>query len=177
MGGTALPQYAYLQDKRTGATFETFAGGHTVAAIEAIVGAYVEVDARSSTLIDNVQIQGTDEVVKRTCADHMMILGKHESGCVSNLEIIGGIRARSFQLELIGERGWLKITGGQPGGFQVGNLRLESNVSIDPDPEPVLPELGTSPAAYVAEAYTRFAAQIRTGTMSVGRSGWAYLSL
>jgi predicted dehydrogenase len=166
-GAAALPHYAYLQDKRTGATFEAIAGGHTLAAIEAIVGAYAEVDARNSTLIDSVRIQGTDEVVQRTCADHMMVLGQHETGCVSNLEIIGGAGARPFQLELFGERGWLKITGGMPGGFQVGNLRLETNISVEPVAELVAPELAMSAAGYVAEAYSRFAEQIRTGIIAV----------
>jgi predicted dehydrogenase len=166
-GAVALPHYAYLQDKRTGATFEAIAGGHTVAAIEAIVGAYVEVDARSSTLVDSVKIPGRGELVKRTCSDHMMVLGKHESGCVSNVEIVGGAGARPFQLELSGERGWLKIAGGLPGGFQVGNLQLETNISVEPAPELAVPELRTSAAAYVAEAYTRFGEQIRTGIITV----------
>jgi predicted dehydrogenase len=166
-GAAALPHYAYLQDKRTGACFEAIAGGHTLAAIEAIVGAYAEVDARGSTLIDRLRIQGTDEVVQRTCADHMMVLGEHETGCVSNLEIIGGVSAQPFQLELIGERGWLKITGGMPGGFQVGNLRLETNISVEPVAELVAPELAASAAGHVAEAYSRFAEQIRTGVLCV----------
>jgi predicted dehydrogenase len=56
-GAEAPQHYAYLQDKRSGATLATIAGGHTLAALEAIVGPYVEVDARTSTLIDKVRIQ------------------------------------------------------------------------------------------------------------------------
>jgi predicted dehydrogenase len=166
-GAEAPQHYAYLQDKRTGATLETIAGGHTLAALEAIVGPYVEVDARSSTLVEKVRIQGSSEVMQRTCADHMMILGKHDSGCVSTLEVIGGVATQPFVLELIGERGWLKITGGRAGGYQVGNLHLQSNASSESEPASVLPELGDGPAEYLAEAYTRFAEDIRTGTRTV----------
>jgi predicted dehydrogenase len=166
-GPEALPHYAYLQDKRSGATLETIAGGHSLAALETIVGPYVEVDARSSTLAKTVRIQGSDEVVQRTCADHMMVLGQHDSGCVSTLEVIGGVAAQPFALELIGDRGWLKITGGRAGGYQVGNLHLQTNVSSESEPELILPELGGGPAAYLAEAYTRFAEVIRTGTCTV----------
>ena len=47
---------AYLQDKRTGATLETIGGGHTLAPVEALVGRYVEVDARNTTFLKLVPI-------------------------------------------------------------------------------------------------------------------------
>jgi predicted dehydrogenase len=166
-GAVAPRHYAYLQDKRTGATFEAIAGGHTLAVIEALAGSYLEVDARSSTLVENVLIHGSSEAVARTCADHLMILGKHDKGCVSSLEVIGGVASQAFCLELVGETGSLKITGGQPGGFQVGNLHLHTAISSEAVPEPVAPELGSAPAAYLAEAYAQFAEQIRTGRKAV----------
>jgi predicted dehydrogenase len=164
-GAEAPQHYAYLQDKRSGATLETIAGGHTLAALEAIVGSYVDVDARINTLIDKVRIQGSAQPLLRTCADHMMILGKHDSGCVSSVEIIGGVATQPFMLELSGEHGWLKITGGLPGGFQVGNLRLESSISgtLRSGAE----KSSNGPAEYLAEAYMRFAEDIRSGTMTV----------
>jgi predicted dehydrogenase len=166
-GAVAPRNYAYLQDKRSGATLESIAGGHTLAAMEAIAGSLVEVDARHSTLVNRVRILDSDESVPRSCADHMMILGKHDSGCVSTLEVIGGVASQPFALELIGERGWLKISGGRPGGYQVGNLQLQTSVSGESPPSPVLPELSNSPAGFLAEAYTRLAALIRTGVGAV----------
>lgn len=165
-GIEAPPFYAYLQDKRNGATLETIAGGHTLAALETIAGAYVEVDARNTILREQVRIQGTEEFVQRTCADHMFVLGRHESGCVSTLEVIGATPDRPFSLELVGEKGWLKISGGHPGGYQVGFLKLETSFPSEPQPAPVAPDLRGG-ALNLAESYTRFGNDIRTGARTV----------
>jgi predicted dehydrogenase len=161
----APPQYAYLQDRQHGATLASIAGGHTLAAIEALAGRYMEVDARNSTWRPQVRIQGTEQIVQRTCADHMLVLGLHDSGCVSTLEVIGGSSA-PFALELAGDRGWLRISGGRAGGFQVGGLAFETSVEAAPLPPP-LPVLGTGPPGHLAEAYARFATDIRSGTRTV----------
>jgi len=158
----APPHYAYLQDRRNGATLETIAGGHTLAAIEAVVGAYAEVDARTSILRPMVRITGSGEEVVRTCADHMLVLGAHAGGCVSTLEVTGGDGRTPFLFELTGEAGWLRITGAHPGGFQVANLSLETSVAGVETPAPVAPGLKGAPAN-VAEAYARLAADIASG--------------
>jgi len=160
------PFYAYLQDKRNGATLETIAGGHTLASLEAIVGAYVEVDARNTIVQEQIRIQGTAEFVQRTCADHMLVLGRHASGCVSTLEVVGGTPDRPFTLELIGEKGWLKISGGHAGGYQVGFLKLETSFPSEPQPAPIAPDLRGG-ALNLAESYTRFGSDIRNGTRTV----------
>jgi predicted dehydrogenase len=161
-GAEAPPFYAYLQDKQTGATLASIAGGHTLALMEALAGAFAEVDARDSTLQKRVRITGTDETVERTSPDHMMVLGRHASGCVSTLEVIGGARAIPFRLELVGSKGSLAITGRFPGGYQAGDLTLETSVPHEAPPAPVAPGL-TGPPANVAEAYARLAGAIRSG--------------
>src|SRR5690606_409717 len=103
-GKAAPPHFAYLQDKRNGATLETITGGHTLALIEFLVGAYVQVDARTTTTQKQVPIVGTDEMIERTCADHMLVQGLHGSGCVSTLEVTGGVPDRPFTLELVGDK-------------------------------------------------------------------------
>lgn len=165
-GAEAPPAYAYLQDKRNGATLETITGGHTLAAIEAIIGAYTELDARSSILRPQVRIAGTDEIITRSCADHMSVLGRHTSGCVSTLEVAGGSPAKPFLLELEGETGWLKISGSNPGGYQTGPLMLETSATGSLPADVVAPGL-KGPAINVAESYARFAADIRQGTNTV----------
>jgi predicted dehydrogenase len=165
-GSEAPPAYAYLQDKRNGATLETIAGGHTLAAMEAIVGAYAEIDARNSILRRTLRIQGTDEMIERSCADHMIVLGRHEGGCISTLEVAGGVADKPFTLELEGENGWLRITGNNPGGYQTGMLTLQSNVTGSPVPELVTSGL-KGPPINVAEGYARLAADIRSETRTV----------
>ena len=165
-GPVAAPNHAYLQDKRNGATLETITGGHTLAAMEALAGAYTEVEARNSTLRTQVKIQGSTDIVQRSCADHMFVMGKHDSGCVSTLEVAGGITDRSFSLELIGEAGWLKISGGHPGGYQVGLLNLETSFPSEPLAPLVAADLD-GPPINVAEHYMRFAEDIRSDSRSV----------
>lgn len=161
--GAETPAFnAYLQDKRSGATLETIGGGHTLATLEALVGAYVEVDARNTTLRPEVRVQGTGDTVRRTCADHMLVLGRHESGCVSTLEVVGGTSPRPILFEVEGETGWLRIVGARPGAYQLTPLMLEASVDVGPPPQPVAPEL-SGPPANVAEIYALLAADIAAG--------------
>lgn len=160
------PFYTYLQDRRNGATLETIAGGHTLAVLESIVGPYVELDARTSILLKQVRVSGTDETVERTSADHMLIQGLHEGGCVSTLEVIGGVVSSPFKLELVGEKGWIKISGGGPGGFQVGALSIETSFASEPMPPQAVHDLA-GPPANVAEMYMRLAADIHAGMHTV----------
>jgi len=166
-GAEAPPFYAYLQDRRNGATLTTVAGGHTIAAIEALVGPYAEVDARASILHPSVRISGTDRSVERTCPDHLLVLGKHASGCLSSLEVAGGQLRSPFRMELVASRGSLCITTPRAdGGFQVTDLGLEASAGADPVPAPVSPSL-SGPPSNVAETWARFADDIRSGKRTV----------
>jgi predicted dehydrogenase len=165
--GAASPaNYAYLQDKSNGATLSTIAGGHTLAAIEAVIGHYAEVGARASILTDTMTIMGTDESVARTCADHLLVFGKHVSGCISSMEIIGGVTDEPFQFDLRGDMGSLKITGDHPGGYQVAELTVTTSPPAAPQPTSVVAGV-RAPSTNVAELWARFANDIRTGTWTV----------
>lgn len=164
-GAQVPPFYAYLQDAANGATLETITGGHTLAAIEHIVGPYSEVAAQASILRPRVHIQGTGELVDRTCADHLIVTGRH-GGCVSLLEVLGGAPDTPFVLEVRGETGWVRITGSNPGGYQTGFLKLETSVPDIVQPDPVVPGLA-GPPLHLAESYVRLAADIRSGSCTV----------
>lgn len=162
-GRKTSPSHAYLQDKRNGATLETIAGGHTLALIEHVVGGYVEVDARTSILQSTVEVVGSGEQITRTCADHMLVLGRHAGGCVSVLEVSGVGGKRPFLFELVGEKGALTLTTSNPAGFQAGAIHLETTVEAEATPPSSISELVNAPVN-VAETYLRFAADIRAGT-------------
>lgn len=165
-GAISPPNYAYLQDKSNGATLSTIAGGHTLAAIEAVIGAFTEVTARASILLDTMALVGSDETVKRTCADHLLTFGKHESGCISSLEVVGGVVDVPFQFELRGTRGSLSITGGHPGGYQAGPLVVTTNLPSPGQPDAVANGIGPQ-SVNVSELWTRFASDIRSGNRTV----------
>ena len=82
------------------------------------MSSYLEVDARNSILRKQVRLSGTEDVIERTCADHMMVLGLHDSGCVSTLEIAGGSATTPFSLTLEGEKGWIRLFGAERVGVQ-----------------------------------------------------------
>ena len=108
---------------------------------------------------------GTDDWVERTCADHMAVMGLHASGCVSTLEAAGGAAGRPFEFELLGEKGWLRITGGGPGGYQAGRLALETSLAGEGVAAPASDLPPT--AVNVSEVYARLASDIRSGERTV----------
>jgi predicted dehydrogenase len=163
-GAVAPPHYAYLQDRRNGATLETIAGGHTLAMVEEVAGPVVAVSARASILRPSVNIAGSDETVARTCADHMLVIARHAGGCVSNIEIAGGV-SEPLRFELRGSEGSLAIAGHHPGGYQCGRLSVTSDPPTPPPPE-ALPGLEGNPLN-VAQLYARLGEDIRTGRRSV----------
>jgi predicted dehydrogenase len=161
-GAVAPPHYAYLQDRSNGATLATIAGGHTLAMVEAVLGPFVEVGARGSILRDRVKMTGSGEIVERTCADHLLIHGRHANGCVSSIEIVGG-EDLPLRFELRGSEGSLAITGHHPGGYQCAALAV---TGAEPLPAAALPGLEGN-AINVAELWRRFGEDIRTGSRTV----------
>ncbi len=170
-GTAAPPNYAYLQDRRNGATLATIAGGHTLAMIETVVGAFMTVSARNSILQDSVEIIGSGEKVARTCADHMMILGQHEGGCVSSVEIVGGA-AIPLRFELRGSAGSLEICGHHPGGYQCGQLTVTTEPPSPPQTASGVAGLEGNPLN-VAQLWSDFSADIRSGSRTVPDFGVA----
>lgn len=165
-GREAPAFYAYLQDRKNGATLSTIAGGHTLAAMEAIVGAYTDLSAINSIRYPHMKISGTDESVERTSPDHVLVIGRHASGCVSSLEVVGGEARPVFLFELRGEAGMLTVEGHFAGGYQAGTLTLSADVPVALQPEPVVPGL-KGPAANVAHLYAALERDIRTGARTV----------
>ncbi len=164
-GPVAPPHYAYLQDRRNGATLATIAGGHTLAMVEAVVGECTQVSARCTIRQGSIEIIGTGERVKRTCPDHMAIQAKHTSGCRSSIEIVGG-EDGPLVFELQGSKGTLEIRGAHPGGYQCAALEVVTSVAAEPQPPVRVTGLSGNPVN-VAELHRRFEEDIRTGRRTV----------
>ena len=165
-GAESPAHYAYLQDKRNGATLSTIAGGHTLAAIESVVGDYADVTALASMVQGEMRVSGTNETVARTCADHLIVTGRHVGGCVSSLEVVGGVSDVPFEFVVRGTAGRLSIAGGHPGGYQAGRLVVTTTPASDAQPAASAPDLN-GPPANVSEVGARFAADIRGNTRTV----------
>ncbi|WP_284259079.1 Gfo/Idh/MocA family protein [Acidocella aquatica] len=165
-GALTLPNYVYPEDKRNGATLSTIPDGHTIAAIEAVIGGYAEIDARTTTTRDEVHIYGTNDTVEQLCADHVLVIGRHSSGCVSSQEVVGGTVDTPLCFVLRGTKDTLTITGTHPGGYQCGQLTVATIPAAAPQPESIVPLFVDAPAN-VAELWGACAADIRNATRIV----------
>jgi predicted dehydrogenase len=166
--GPAAPrQRDYLQDKTSGASFETIGVGHLLPGIEALIGDYSEVDARLTTQYPRVRVLGgaDDEFVDRSCADHLLLIGKHSSGCLSTVEHVGGKSELPSFIEVVGERGWIRLDVETPGMYHGAPLHLTASFDLDED---AAASNGlTGPPANVARLYASLAQDIREDTYTV----------
>ena len=130
--------YAYLNDPANGANLTTILGGHTLDLAEQLLGRVETLDALSAIRHPSIRLADTGETIARTTPDQLLIVSRHDSGCIASIEVSGDRPGDTpFTCEVIGSAGTLRLLGGHPHGFQAGELRLE----VDGRPEPVEPPL------------------------------------
>jgi predicted dehydrogenase len=79
--GPKLPSaHNYFNKGTSGANLLTISAGHSLDAVEAILGPVIEVDARAEILWPLVNLTDTGEQSVRETADHVCVLGKTRSG-------------------------------------------------------------------------------------------------
>jgi predicted dehydrogenase len=165
--GPEMPSAHDLFNKiSSGANLLTIVAGHTLDVVEAILGAIVEVDARTEILWPVVKLTDIDKESLRETADHVAVLGKTRPGAAFTAEIYGGVAPEDarFSLEITGSEGWLSLTGSHPYGFQAGDLTLTSNVAFVP-PEAAAVSGGLMGAAInVGEIYAHLVRDVHAGT-------------
>jgi predicted dehydrogenase len=161
--GPELPaSHDYFNKAASGANLLTINGGHTLDALEVILGEIVEIDARTETLWSTVTLKETGERSSREVPDLVSILGKTRSGAVFTADLNAGVTA-VFRFEIRGSEGWLRLTSDHPYGFQAGEVELRSNVAFTP---PVEPAVSGAPAAAinVGEVYASLVRDMNAGT-------------
>jgi predicted dehydrogenase len=167
--GPELPSaHDYFNKASSGADLLTIAGGHTLDAVEAILGPIIEVDARTEILWPVVKLTDTGEETLRETADHICILGKTRSGAVFSADISAGEAAEDacFRFEVRGSKGWLGLTSDHPYGFQAGAVRLTSNV-VFATPDKAAVSGGFMGAVInVGEVYAHLVRDLHAGTYS-----------
>jgi predicted dehydrogenase len=111
----------------------TISVGHTLDLVEAVLGAIVEVDARTEILWPTVKLTDLGEESSRDTADHLDVLAKTRSGAVVTADINAGVAPQDIRssFEIRGTEGWLSLTSDHPYSFQAGDLKLTSNVSFE----------------------------------------------
>ena len=165
--GPAMPAtYDYFNRAASGANLSTITAAHTLSALEAVLGAVTDIDARSAILFPTVTLVDTGQTSARESADQLTVLGRVASGCEFVADVNGGIALEdaSFRFEVRGSSGWLVLTGGHPFGFQAGDLTLTASVVFDPPASAAAGAGAPPPAINVAEVYAQLALDLRNGT-------------
>ncbi len=157
----------------SGANLLTITAGHTLDVVEAVLGPIVEVDARTEIRWPAAKLTDVGEDSQRETADHAGVLGKTSCGAAFTADIDGGVAPEDawFRFEITGSKGWLRLTGGHPYGFQAGDLELTSSV-VFAAPEQAAVSGGFLGAAInVGEVYVQLVRDLQVGTYST-RGFW-----
>lgn len=167
--GPELPSaHDYFNKACSGADLLTSAGGHTLDAVEAILGPIIELDARTEILWPVVTLTDTGEHSARETPDQVCILGKTRSGAVFTADINAGEATEDahFRFEIRGSEGWLSLTSDHPYGFQAGDVRLTSNVAFATPDEAAVSGGFKGAAINVGEVYARLVRDLHANTHS-----------
>ena len=97
--------------------------------------------------------------------NHLLITGQHQGGCISSVEIVGGMPI-PLRFELRGTKGALEITGHHPGGYQCSALTVRCTPEAEEQPLQSLPGLQDAPIN-VGQMWVQFEADIRSGSRTV----------
>jgi predicted dehydrogenase len=167
--GPEMPSmYDFFNKTSSGANLLTINAGHTLDVVEAVLGAIIEVDARTEILWPAVKLTDINGESLRETADHVDVLGKTRSGAVFTADISGGVTPQNarFSFDVRGSEGWLSLTGGHPYGVQAGDLKLTSNIAFVPPAEPAVSGGLLGAAINVGEIYAHFVRDVHGGTYS-----------
>ena len=167
-GPEMASSYDYFNKATFGANLLTVSAGHTLDLVEAVLGAIVEVDARTEILWPTVKLTDIGEESSRDTADHIDFLGKTRSGAVVTADINAGVAPQDVcsSFEIRGSEGWLRLTSDHPYGFQAGDLKLTSNVSFEAPEEAEVSGGLMGAAINVGEVYAHLARDVQAGTYS-----------
>jgi len=167
--GPELPSaHDYFNKASSGADLLTIPGGHTLDAVEAILGPIIEVDARSEILWPVVKLTDTGKQSWRETPDHVCVLGKTRCGAVFTADISAGEATEDacFRFEVRGSEGWFSLTSDHPYGFQAGDVRLTSNVAFATPDEAAVSGGFMGAAINVGEVYACLVRDLHADTHS-----------
>jgi predicted dehydrogenase len=167
--GPELPSsYDFYNKTSSGANTVTISGGHTLDLVEAILGAIIEVDARTEILWPVVKLTDTGEESVRETPDYVGILGKTHAGAVFTADIYGGVAPEAIRssFEIRGSGGWLRLTSDHPYSFQGGDIELTSNLPFATPEEASVSGGFMGAAINVGEVYASLVRDLRAGTYS-----------
>lgn len=166
--GPVVPApFLYLESPENFANLITIQAAHAIDLGIALAGAFSDLSALATAQFP--EIEAGDEHTKqaRTTFDHLVLQSRFARRSTLSLEVAGGRPPGTpFELEVVGDRNVLRLTGGAARGFQTGRLTL----LIDGEPQNVDEgELASIPdaAANVAGIYAALRDGIAHGRRTV----------
>lgn len=164
--------HAYLSDKRNGATMLSIPMSHTMDALCHCLGELSEVSATLANRRTSSINVTTGAELPLTAEDQVAFTGRLEGGAVIAAHYRSGtLRGTNLLWEITGTDGELRLAAAS-GHAQMADLELcgawgdsqtLAPMSVPPQYRWSPPEL-TGPAVNVAQAYARFAEDLRAGT-------------
>lgn len=163
--GRTIPSAArYLEDPSAGMNLTTIQTAHTIDFALLLAGGLTSLSALTTIQYPELEIQGRDETLQRTVADHVLAQGRLEGGGALSMQVVGGRPPGDtpFRMDVVGERLTLTLVGGAIRGFQAGVLEL----LVDGERIPVTHRdyAVSESATNVAHVYAAFRDDITSGT-------------
>lgn len=121
--------WAFLNDLRNGANLSTINGGHTFDLAIRLLGPIADIGALATIQFPTVVLTDSGTVINRNVPDHILASVRHVGGAVLSVELGGNRTPAPFSLEIVGTKGIITLTGGNPAGFQAGDLHLTTSWS------------------------------------------------
>ena len=164
--GPDVPEpFVYLEDPASFANLVTIQGAHTIDLAVAVAGALDDANALATAQYPEIVADGQRR--KRITFDHLLVQGRLTAGGTLSVEVAGGRPPETpFYMDIVGEKGMLRLEGGAPRGFQSGRLTLAQNgaaLHVDEGELAAMPDA----AANVAGVYAALRDDIANGTAAV----------
>ena len=133
--GPKVPsQYAYLEDPASFANLITIQGAHTIDLATTLAGDLISIAALLTAQYPTIEVGDGHEVRKRTTFDHLLAQGTLAAGGTLTVEVAGTRPPETpAWIEVVGERGILRLDGGAARGVQSGILTLSQDGKIEPE--------------------------------------------
>jgi predicted dehydrogenase len=177
-GDVVIQANAYMLDQTSGANLLTIAVGHSLDALNYVLGEFAELSALSDLRRPLISIEETGEQVVKTAADQVAVIGTLTSGTTASIHIREAVAGGTgFLWEINGTHGTLRITAdaaypeifpltlaGAQGKDDLTELAVPAAFT---QKWPSLTALAGAPADNVGRAYAALAAEIENDTHTV----------